>query len=110
MPITSQYAKDVEIANPTPTRIAFVSEACAISRTTGPITATVAPALIRLVSNAPIKMTKIINGNPELTPKLLMMAIRISASHFAAPLDLNTAPRLIAPAYRIITPQLTFFS
>ena len=41
---------------------------------------------------------------------VVKILIRLSASHLAAPLVLKTAPRLIAPAYKTITPQLTFFS
>ena len=110
VPITSQYAIEVEIASPTPTRSGLVPELIAISSTTGPITATVAPALIRLVINAPITATKIANGSPSCMLKVVKIFIRLSANHLAAPLDLNTAPRLIAPAYNTITPQLTLSS
>mgnify|MGYP005701509093 CR=1 FL=1 len=40
VPITNQYAIEVEIASPTPTRSGLVPELKAISSTTGPITAT----------------------------------------------------------------------
>ena len=57
-----------------------------------------------------ITATKIANGSPSCMLKVVKIFIRLSANHLAAPLDLNTAPRLIAPAYNTITPQLIFFS
>ena len=98
VPITNQNAIDVAIASATPMIIGFVPELTAISRTTGPITATVAPALIRLVINAPITATNIARGRPDSILNVVNILIKLSASHLAAPLDLKTAPRLIAPA------------
>ena len=65
VPITSQNAMDVAMASATPMMMGFVPELTAISRTTGPITATVAPALIKLVINAPITATNIAKGRPD---------------------------------------------
>jgi len=98
VPITSQNAIDVAIASATPIMMGFVPELTAISKTTGPITATVAPALIKLVINAPIIATNIANGKPDSILNVVKILIKLSASHLAAPLDLKTAPRLMAPA------------
>ena len=65
VPITNQNAIDVEMASATPTIIGLVPELTAISSTTGPITATVAPALIRFVIRAPINATRIAKGRPS---------------------------------------------
>ena len=86
------------MANPMPTNKGFVPELWAISSTTGPITATVAPALIRFVRLAPMATTSRINAIPESIPKGANKAIILSASHPAAPDALNTVPRLMAPA------------
>ena len=98
------------MARPTPTRTGFVPELIAISRTTGPMTATVAPALIRLVSTAPMTHMSITNPTPEFNPKGATIIIIWSANQLDAPVVLKTEPRLIHPAYKTITPQLTFSS
>ena len=56
------------MARPTPTSTGFVLEATAMSNTTGPITATVAPALMRFVRTAPIQHISITSPTPELRP------------------------------------------
>ena len=85
VPITNQYAIEVEIAKPTPTKSGFVPELKAISRTTGPITATVAPALIKLVSTAPITHINIIRPIPESNPRGATKFIIWSANQLEAP-------------------------
>ena len=98
VPMTSQKASEVEIAKPTPTSNGFVPDVIAMSSTTGPITATVAPALMRLVRLAPIATTRRIRAVPELIPRGSKVLIMLSASHPAAPDVRKTVPRLIAPA------------
>ena len=91
-------AIEVEIASPTPTRSGLVPELKAISSTTGPITATVAPALIKLVSTAPITHINITNPIPESNPKGATRFIIWSANQLEAPVFLKTMPKLIHPA------------
>ncbi len=95
VPITSQNAIDVEMASATPTIIGFVPELTAISSTTGPMTATVAPALIKFVIKAPITATRIANGRPSWILKVVRIFIKLSASHLAAPLDLKPLLNLL---------------
>ena len=73
---------------------------------TGPMTATVAPALIKLVKLAPTNTTRITNGIPESIPNGSTKPIIDEANQPAAPVDLKTEPREIAPAYKTTTPQL----
>jgi hypothetical protein len=98
VPITSQYAIDVAMARPTPTSTGFVPELTAMSRTTGPITATVAPALIKFVNTAPMKHIRITNPTPEFNPSGETIIIIWSANQLDAPVTLKTVPRLMHPA------------
>ena len=92
-PITNQKAADVEIARAIPIKIGFVPEASAIPIMTGPMTATVAPALIKLVKLAPTNTTRTTNGIPESIPNGSTKPIIDEANQPAAPVDLKTEPR-----------------